>query len=250
MIRIENLHRDFNGVAVLKGLSLSIETGKTYAIIGRSGCGKSVLLKHIMGLLKPDSGNIYVNGIDITQLNEKELDKIRLQFGLVFQGAALFDSLTVEENVGFLLYEYSDMKRTQIREKVKYLLRLVGLANIEDKYPEELSGGMRKRVAIARALCLNPTALLYDEPTTGVDPIGADMINTLMKNLHDKLGVTSIVVTHDMSSAFRIADRILMLFGGKIIFDGTPEEIKTSTDERVVQFIEGRDVGPISQVEV
>lgn len=220
MIAITDLHKKFNGSEVLQGVTLTINTGRTHVIIGRSGCGKSVLLKHLMGLLKPDKGKIYVNKVEVTSLPERELDNVRLQFGMVFQGAALFDSLNIEENVGFLLYEYSDLPRPTIRTKVKDLLHLVGLPDISSKYPQELSGGMKKRVAIARALCLNPSILLYDEPTTGVDPIGADLINSLIENLHDKLGVTSIVVTHDLTSAFKIADEISMLFRGKIIFTG------------------------------
>lgn len=250
MIEIIDLHKSFNGLKVLKGLNLSIQEGKTHVIIGRSGCGKSVLLKHIIGIIKPDRGKVCVNNVNITSLSEKELDNIRFQFGMVFQGAALFDSLTVEENVGFLLYEYSDMSPEKIREKVKAYLELVGLKDIEDKYPQELSGGMKKRVAIARALCLNPSILLYDEPTTGVDPIGGDLINSLIKNLHDKLKVTSVVVTHDLNSAFKVADFISMLFGGKIIFTGTPQELQNTREERVRQFIEGRSQGPIKQTEV
>jgi len=250
IIEIKDLYKNFDEMPVLKGVDLGIEQGKTYVVMGRSGCGKSVLLKHIIGLLKPDSGNIYVKGVDITSLTDIELDKVRLQFGMVFQGAALFDSLTIEQNVGFLLHEYSGMSWAKIRAKVKNLLSLVGLKDIEDKYPEELSGGMKKRVATARALCLNPSILLYDEPTTGVDPIGADMINQLILDLHDKLGVTSIVVTHDLSSAFKVADKAFMLFGGKIIFEGTIDELKNTQDLRVRQFIEGKEEGPISQSEV
>lgn len=250
MVRIVDLHKSFNSLRVLQGVNLRICGGKTHAIIGRSGCGKSVLLKHIIGIFKPDKGKIFVNNLEITSMSEMELDSIRLQFGLVFQGAALFDSLTVEENVGFLLYENSELPRSKILERAKGLLQLVGLEGIETKYPQELSGGMKKRVAIARALCLNPSILLYDEPTTGVDPIGADLINSLIKNLHDKLGVTSIVITHDLSSVFKIADFIHMLFGGKIIFTGTPQEIRQTTDPRVRQFLEGSMTGPIRQIDV
>ncbi len=250
MIEIVNLYKNFNGLKVLQGLELRIEDGKTHVIIGRSGCGKSVLLKHIIGILKPDKGKIFVNNVDITSLSDRELDRIRLQFGMVFQGSALFDYLTVEENVGFLLYEYSDLSSAKIRERVKGLLSLVGLKGIEEKFPEELSGGMKKRVAIARALCLNPSILLYDEPTTGIDPIGADMINSLIKELHDKLGVTSIVVTHDLNSAFKIADYISMLFSGKIVFTGRPSEVKETDNPIVRQFIEGSKFGPIKEVDV
>ncbi len=250
MIELINLQKSFNGLKVLKGVNLSIERGKTHVIIGRSGCGKSVLLKHIIGILRPDEGKIYINNVEITSKTETELNQIRLQFGMVFQESALFDSLTVGENVGFLLYENSDMSHLRIRKKVSELLSMVGLEGIEDKYPEELSGGMKKRTAIARALCLNPSILLYDEPTTGVDPIGADMINTLIKSLHDRLEVTSIVVTHDLNSAFKIADCLSMLFNGEIIFTGSVEEISNSSDERVRQFIEGKMEGPIGETAV
>lgn len=179
-----------------------------------------------------------------------ELDKIRLQFGMVFQGAALFDSLTIQENTGFLLYEYSDLPQIEITKRVKRLLGLVGLHNIEDKYPQDLSGGMKKRVAIARAVCLNSSILIYDEPTTGVDPIGADMINSLIKKLHDKLQVTSIVVTHDLESAFEVGDCVSMMLGGKIIMTGSPDEIKNTEDQRVQQFIQGKMAGPIKETDV
>ncbi len=250
MIKIENLHKSFNGLKVLNGIDLQICNGKTHAIIGRSGCGKSVLLKHIIGILKPDNGKIFADNIQITSLSEKELSTIRLQFGMVFQDAALFDSLTVEENVGFLLYENSGLPKQNIRERVEGLLGMVGLHDIGDKYPQELSGGMKKRVAIARALCLNPAILLYDEPTTGIDPIGADMINSLIKRLHDRLKVTSVIVTHDLTSVYKIADFVSMLLGGKIVFTGTPEEIKQSNDNRVRQFIEGNVSGPIGETQV
>jgi phospholipid/cholesterol/gamma-HCH transport system ATP-binding protein len=250
MIRIENLHKEFNGQKVLQGVDLTILEGKTHAIIGRSGSGKSVLLKHVIGILTPDQGKVFVDEVDLSTLREQELDKIRLKFGMVFQGAALFDSLTIEENVGFLLYERSKLGRKAIREKVAEILSLVGLKDIEDKYPQELSGGMKKRVGIARALCLKPSILLYDEPTTGVDPIGADKINVLIKDLHDKLGVTSVVVTHDLESAFKVADSISMLFKGKIIYTGSPKQIQTTKDPMITQFIEGRMAGPINEVDV
>ena len=250
MIEIIDLHKKFNGLDVLRGVNLSISDGKNHAIIGRSGCGKTVLLKHIIGIVKPDKGKIFINNVEISSLPEKELDNIRLKIGTVFQGAALFDSLTVEENVGFLLYENQDFPAKHISNKVKELLSLVGLVGIEKKFPQELSGGMKKRVAIARALCLNPSILLYDEPTTGVDPIGADMINSLIKNLHDKLKVTSVIVTHDLNSAFKVADYISMLFKGRIIFTGTPQEIKQTKDPVISQFIEGNMVGPIKEVDL
>ncbi|MBN2119945.1 MAG: ABC transporter ATP-binding protein [Candidatus Omnitrophica bacterium] len=250
MIRIQELQKNFNGLRVLRGVNLSIEAAKTHVIIGRSGSGKSVLLKHILGIIKPDAGKIFIDDLEITALSEKELDKIRIKFGMVFQGAALFDSLNIRENVGFLLYENSRFSKSEIKEKVTNSLSLVGLKDIETKYPQELSGGMKKRVAIARALCFNPSVLLYDEPTTGVDPIGADMINSLIKNLQNKLGTTSVVVTHDLNSAFKIAHSISMLFGGKIIFTGTPEDLKKTDDSKLRQFIDGNMSGPIKEVDI
>ena len=235
---------------MLNGIDLEICDGKTHAIIGRSGGGKSVLLKHIIGILKPDKGEIFADNIQITRLSEKELSAVRLQFGMVFQSAALFDSLTIQENVGFLLYEKSELPKAKIEERVSSLLGMVGLHDIRNKFPQELSGGMKKRVAIARALCLNPSILLYDEPTTGVDPIGADMINLLIKRLHDRLKVTSVIVTHDLTSVYKIADFVSMLLGGKIVFTGTPEEIRKSNDSRIRQFIEGKVSGPIGETQV
>jgi phospholipid/cholesterol/gamma-HCH transport system ATP-binding protein len=250
MIVAKSVHKTFGGHHVLKGVDISVADGKTHVILGRSGCGKSVLLKHLLGLIKPDTGAIMVNGLDLARLDESQLNKARLQFGMVFQGAALFDSLTIEENVGFLLYEFTELNRTKIRAKVKELLRLVGLGSIEDKKPHELSGGMRKRVAIARALCLNPSVLMYDEPTTGVDPIGSDMINALIKDLNKKLGVTSIVITHDLASAFDIAHHISFMFDGRILLTGTSAEVKATTDPHLMQFLTGNRQGPIGETDV
>lgn len=215
-------------------------------IIGRSGCGKSVLLKHIVGLLKPDSGQVLIDNQDVVRLSEKELNQVRLRIGLLFQGAALFDSLSVGENVGFVLREYSDLDEAAIAKRVRDSLELVGLRGVEELMPAELSGGMKKRVGLARAICARPDIVLYDEPTTGVDPIMADGINTLVRQLHDKLKVTSIAVTHDMVSAYKIADSIAMLYNGQIIESGTPEEIRNSKDPIVQQFITGAAHGPIT----
>lgn len=247
MIRIEGLSKSFNSLKVLDNLSLEIEEGETKVVIGRSGCGKSVLLKHIMGLLKPDRGSIFIEGRDITKLNEEELRPMRMKMAMVFQGGALFDSLSVAENVGFVLNQHYRLNQKEVLKKVKEALSMVGLEGVEDFMPNQLSGGMKKRVAIARALCVNPKVLLYDEPTTGVDPITADSINNLIHNLHDKLKITSIVVTHDMRSAYKIADRIAMLYKGKIIAEGTPTEIENSSDPVVFQFINGLSYGPITQ---
>ena len=246
MIEIRELTKRFNGNLVLDSLNLEVETGETKVIIGRSGCGKSVLLKHIVGLLYPESGTVLVDNQDISKLNEKKMNQLHMKIGMIFQGGALFDSLLVWENVGFVLREYSTLKEKEIRERVKEALSLVNLYDAEDKMPAELSGGMKKRVAIARALCVRPQIILYDEPTTGVDPITADAINVLIDELHDKLKVTSIVVTHDMRSAYKVADKIAMLYKGKIIAEGTPDEIRYTHDSIVHQFITGAAHGPIT----
>ncbi|MBL7068399.1 MAG: ABC transporter ATP-binding protein [Candidatus Omnitrophica bacterium] len=247
MIEIINLCKSFGDHKVLDNLSFNIQSGETTVVIGRSGCGKSVLLKHIVGILKPDMGQVIIDGVDITKLSSRELNRFRMKFGMLFQGAALFDSLTIGENVGFALYEHSDMNKSAIRKRVKECLAMVGLSDIERLKPAELSGGMRKRVGLARAVCVNPEIVLYDEPTTGVDPIMGDAINNLIKELHDKLKITAIAVTHDMVSAYKIADRIAMLYNGKIIFAGTPDEIKNTKDPVVHQFITGASEGPITE---
>jgi len=247
MIEIKNLSKSFHNHEVLNQLNLTIQTGETMVVIGRSGVGKTVLLKNIIGLLKPDSGQVLIDGQDITKLEGKELDKIRLKFGMLFQGSALFDSLTVRENVGFSLREHTRQTDEQISQRVKEALDLVGLAGIESLMPAELSGGMKKRVGFARAICMRPDIILYDEPTTGVDPIMADATNELIMKLHDRLKITAIAVTHDMTSAYKIADRIAMLYNGKIIAIGTPQQIKKTTDPVVHQFITGEAWGPITR---
>ncbi|MBN1912860.1 MAG: ABC transporter ATP-binding protein [Candidatus Omnitrophica bacterium] len=246
-IRIEALHKSFNSHYVLGGVSLAIDKGTTCVIIGRSGCGKSVLLKHLMGLLKPDSGKIFIEGREITGLSSQELDKLRLKMAMVFQGGAIFDSLSVGDNVGFGLIEHERLKKTEIAKRVAEALAMVDLRGIEKLMPSELSGGMKKRVALARAICIKPSIIFYDEPTTGVDPITADSINELIRGLHDKLKVTSIVVTHDMKSAYRIADRIAMLYRGKIIIEGSSSDIQETSDPVVHQFINGISKGPITE---
>ncbi len=247
MIEIIGLEKNLSGNMVLRGVSLNIKKGSTCVIIGRSGCGKSVLLKHIVGILKADKGRIIIDGKDLSLLNEKELDTLRLQIGLVFQGGALFDSMTVGENVGFGLIEHEHVSEKEISERVEESLEMVGLSGISNLMPADLSGGMKKRVALARALCIKPQIILYDEPTTGVDPITADSINELIKSLHDRINVTSIVVTHDMRSAYRIGDNIAMLYQGKIIAQGTPQEIENSKDPIVHQFVNGLAHGPITE---
>ncbi|OQX91087.1 MAG: ABC transporter ATP-binding protein [Candidatus Coatesbacteria bacterium 4484_99] len=247
IIEASNIHKSFES-PVLKGLNLKIYEGEVIVIIGRSGCGKSVFLKHIIGILKPDEGSIYYNGLNISELSEKELNDVRMDFGMLFQGAALFDSLTVKENIGFRFYEYTKMKDDEITEIVREKLQMVGLVGIEDMYPAELSGGMKKRVGLARAIASEPKVVLYDEPTTGLDPIMADVINELILKLQSELNITSVAVTHDMVSAYKIADRIAMMYDGKIIEIGTPEEIKNTDNQVVKQFITGSSKGPIDVI--
>jgi len=247
MIEIENLTKRFSNNLVLNQLNLKVPTGQTCVIIGRSGCGKSVLLKHIVGLLRPDGGKVLVDGNEVAALKEKELTALRSKISLVFQGGALFDSMNVAENVGFSLFEHTHIDHKEILERVEESLSLVDLGGIGNLMPSELSGGMKKRVALARAICIKPEILLYDEPTTGVDPITADSINRLIRSLHDKLKVTSFVVTHDMRSAYHIADKIAMMYKGKIILEGTPEEIQQTQDPVVHQFINGLSKGPITE---
>lgn len=242
MIKIVDLHKSFGENYVLKGVNLEIFDGETIVIIGKSGCGKSVLLKHIMGILKPDRGKIYVDELDISS-SKNNIFEIRKKFGLVFQSAALFDSLTVAENVIIGLVEHKKMKMDDMLKIAKEKLELVGLKGVENFKPAELSGGMRKRVGIARALALDPEYILYDEPTTGLDPIMADKINMLIIDLKERLKKTTVVVTHDMHSAFKIGDRICMLNEGKIIFDGTPEEILKSKIKEVKEFIQSSSIG-------
>lgn len=247
MIEIINLSKSFGDNTVLDNLNLNIESGEVTVIIGRSGCGKSVLLKHIIGLLKPDFGQVIIDNSDVARMEANELDDLRLKFGMLFQGAALFDSMTVYENIGFALLEHTDMKEDLVREKVARALKLVDLEGIEDLLPSELSGGMKKRVGLARAICNDPKIILYDEPTTGLDPIMADAINDLIIDLNRKLKMTSIVVTHDMTSAYKIATRIAMLYHGKIVEVGTSEEIRNTEDPLVRQFITGAAKGPITE---
>lgn len=248
MIEIVHLKKSF-GKPVLIDVNLKIERGETMVVIGRSGCGKSVLLKHITGLLKPDEGTLMVDGQDVTRLKGAELDNVRKRFGFLFQGAALFDSMTVGENVGAGLTIHSKKSEDEIDERVRECLRMVGLKGIEELKPAELSGGMRKRVGLARAIAMNPEYILYDEPTTGLDPIMADIINDLILRMKDELDVTSIAVTHDMVSAYKIADRIAMLHDGEIRIVGTPDEIRNTDDPLVQQFILGKGEGPIKSLE-
>jgi len=246
MIEIIDLHKSFNGKPVLNGVNLTINTGETLTIIGRSGEGKSVLIKHIIGLLKPDKGRILIDGQNIGNYKSRQMAALRKRFGMLFQGSALFDSMTVEENVGLGLREHTDYSESQIKAIIGEKLSQVDLFNVEHIKPAELSGGMKKRVGLARAIAMNPEFVLYDEPTTGLDPIMADAINELIVHLKNTLNITSIAVTHDMISAYKISDRLAMLYKGKIIFSGTPAEVKNTADPVVLQFINGQAEGPIT----
>jgi phospholipid/cholesterol/gamma-HCH transport system ATP-binding protein len=246
MIEITNLHKSFGSLHVLRGVNLTVNRGESMTVIGGSGSGKSVLIKHIIGLLFPDKGKVVVDGQDLNALNEEGLNELRKKFGMLFQGAALFDSLKVWENVGFGLKQHTRKSDKEVREIATEKLALVGLKDVEDKMPVDLSGGMKKRVGLARAIAMDPQIILYDEPTTGLDPITADAINDLIVDLRKKLGVTSVAITHDMHSAYKISDRIAMLYKGEIQEIGTPDEIRNTVNPIVKQFITGSAVGPIT----
>ncbi len=245
MINLVDIHKSFEGKDVLSGVNLEIKKGESLVVIGGSGSGKSVMLKHIIGLLKPDKGSIMYNSSDISEFNEGSLHDYRKKFGMLFQSAALFDSMNVWENVGFGLRRHTRMSDKDIKDIALQKLKLVGLVNVEDVMPSELSGGMRKRVGLARAIAMEPEIILYDEPTTGLDPIMADAINELIIEMGETLNVTSITITHDMTSAYKIADTIAMLYKGVIISKGSPDETKNTTDPYLKQFVEGSAVGPI-----
>ncbi len=237
MIEIRDLKKSFDDNQVLLGVNLIIHKGETLVIIGRSGCGKSVLLKHIIGLMKPDGGQVIIGGQDIAKISVKELYKLRAKFGFLFQGAALFDSMDVGENVGLALKEKTRMKPADIKKVVAETLELVGLPGTEKMKPSDLSGGMKKRVSLARSLATDPEYILYDEPTTGLDPVMSDAIDDLIKELTVKLKVTSIVVTHDIFSVYEVADKVAMMSEGKIFFYGTPQELINSDDELIKDFL-------------
>jgi phospholipid/cholesterol/gamma-HCH transport system ATP-binding protein len=239
MIETRDVKKSFGAHQVLNGVTFSIARGEAVVIIGVSGGGKSILLKHLVGLLSPDSGEVRVDGQNIDCMDERQLLQVRRKFGMLFQGAALFDSLTVEENVGFVLIREGKMTAGEIEKRVAEVLEMVDLNGIQKKKPAELSGGMRKRVGLARAIAYRPEILLYDEPTTGLDPIASDVIDQLIIRVVKRLNVTSIAVTHDMRSASRIGRRILMLHQGRIYADQTPEEIFKSTDPVVHRFVNG-----------
>lgn len=244
-IVLEDVSKSFGPKVVLNKADLLIHKGETLVIIGRSGEGKSVLLKHIVRLLEPDTGQVWCEGVELTGINKRRLMEMRQKFGFLFQGAALFDSMTIGENVGLMLEEHTDWSEEKVRARASECLAQVGLDNTEDKLPSELSGGMKKRAGLARAIVMEPEYILYDEPTTGLDPITGDAINDLIIKLKEDLGATSVVVTHDMPSAFKIADRMAMLNRGKIVFTGTVDEIRNTDHPMVRQFIEGNSQGPL-----
>jgi phospholipid/cholesterol/gamma-HCH transport system ATP-binding protein len=239
MIEVRDLKKSFGSQRVLDGISFRVENGESIAIIGRSGGGKSVLLKHLIGLLKPDSGEVLIDGENIEPMNERQLLRVRLKFGMVFQGAALFDSMTVAENVAFALRRHKTLTEAETAKRVAHALEVVDLSGIENKNPAELSGGMRKRVGLARAIIYEPQIILYDEPTTGLDPIVSDSIDKLMMRVHVHLKVTTVVVTHDMRTARRVGQRVLMLHEKKIYASGVPQEFFESHDPIVRQFVDG-----------
>jgi len=245
MIKLTGVHKSFGAQKVLNGLNLEIPEGKVTAIIGPSGEGKSVLLKHIIGLLQPDSGRIEVDGESILGLRRSQLNRIREKFGMLFQNAALFDSMNVFENVAFPLREKTNLARDEISRRVVSALEDVGLRNVENKFPDELSGGMKKRVGLARAVVLNPKIILFDEPTTGLDPVIKRAIHHLIRETHAKFGFTAVVVSHEIPEIFDIAQNVAMLYQGEILQHGTPDEIQVSTHPVVRQFISGSLDGPI-----
>lgn len=245
-IQLEHLHKTFGDKQVLRDMSINVERGESLVIVGGSGTGKSVTLKHIIGLLRPDKGRVIVDGHDLSSMSEVELNQIRRRFGMSFQEGALFDSMSVFENIAFPLRRHTKMTEKEIRARVEECLEDVHLHNVERRRPSELSGGMRRRVGFARAISLKPEILLFDEPTTGLDPVISDVIAELIEEMDVKLGVTTVTITHDMKVAFKIADRVAMLHQGQIIEEGTPEEFQASKNPIVQQFVEGRASGPMT----
>lgn len=248
IIELQDLWKSFGGRQVLREMSISVEKGETLVIVGGSGTGKSVTLKHIIGLLRPDRGHVLIDGHDITRMKDVELNQFRRRFGMSFQEGALFDSMSVFENIAFPLRRHTKMTEDEIRARVEECLEDVHLHGVETKRPSELSGGMRRRVGFARAISLKPEILLFDEPTTGLDPVISDVIAELIREMDRKLGTTTVTITHDMKVAFKIADRVAMLYEGHIIEQGTPAEFQASKNPIVRQFIEGRADGPLTDV--
>src|SRR5262245_21272692 len=246
MIQLEAVSKRLGTKQVLEGLFLEVPTGLTTVILGRSGTGKSVLLKHIIGLMRPDEGRIVVDGEDITDLGENEMNRVRRRFGMLFQGAALFDSLTVGEDIALPMREHLKLDEAEIHRRVAERLSWVGLEGIEDAKASSLSGGMKKRVGLARAIAIDPAYILYDEPTTGLDPIMSDVIHELIRSLQRRMSVTSVVVTHDLHSAWTVGDRMALLHEGRVQFAGTPDDARASRDPLVRQFIAGLSEGPVA----
>ncbi len=246
VISVRNLVKRFGGRTVLSGVSLDVHRGETLVVMGGSGCGKSTLLRHLIGSMRPDSGEVHMFGKDIAKLDDAEMDEVRKKFGMLFQSGALFDSLTVGENIALPLREHSKLDENIMSIMVKMKLELVGLRGFENLMPSQLSGGMKKRVGLARAIVMDPQIVFYDEPTAGLDPVMTGVIDKLVMDLTRKLQITSVVVTHDMNSVFRIADRIVMLYQGQVLETGSPEEIRRSENPLVRQFTSGEAEGPIS----
>jgi phospholipid/cholesterol/gamma-HCH transport system ATP-binding protein len=237
MIDIRDLHKSFGNNHVLRGINLQVAEGRTTVIIGASGSGKSVLMKHMIGLLRPDAGKVIVDGIDTAGISQRELSRVRSKFGMVFQGAALFDSMSVGENVAFPLREHRRLRESEIRRIVAEKLKVVDLEGVEEIFPAELSGGMRKRVGLARAVVLDPRIILYDEPTTGLDPITANSVDEMIINAQQRLGVTSVVISHDIASSFRVGDHVAMIHEGLIVDQGSPEKLRRSEHPYVQKFL-------------
>ncbi len=245
LIKVKHLMKSFDGRIVLDGINLSVDRGSVFAIMGGSGCGKTTLLRHLIGVIRPDSGQILVGGEDITHLDENQLDGYRRRFGMLFQMGALLNSLSVHDNIALPLREHTKLDEKIIGVMVKMKLELVGLRDFEHLKPSQLSGGMQKRVALARALALDPEIVFYDEPTSGLDPVVTGVIGQLIMDLSKRMGITSVVVTHDIGSAFKIADKMVVLYRGRVVAEGTPRQIQESTDPVVQQFINGSPDGPI-----
>jgi phospholipid/cholesterol/gamma-HCH transport system ATP-binding protein len=245
MIQVIDVHRSFGSQQVLRGINLRVQKGEILAIIGRSGSGKTVLLRLIIGLVRPNRGQILIEGTDITQLSGRRLDRVRERFGMLFQGGALFDSMTVFDNVAFPLREKTDLPPSEVAAQVQKMLENVGLSEMGYKFPAELSGGMKKRTALARALVTNPSSILFDEPTTGLDPILVHAIHQLIQETHDTFGYTAVIVSHEIPEVFEIATRVAVIHEGRIIAEGTPEMILKSPDPFIQQFISGSLEGPV-----
>lgn len=246
-IEFKGIYKSFGDKHVLRGVDLTVKPGEVFFIIGQSGAGKSVLVKHLVGLLRPDKGRVYLDGVDVTDFAEKEFYPIRKRCAMVFQNSTLFDSMTLVENVMLPIRKHLDVDETEAREQAMGQLKKVGMQRYADRHPADFGDGMRKKVAIARALTLDPDYVIFDEPTTGIDPISAAMVDKLIRHLSDNLGVTSIVISHDLRSIFGIADRIAMLYKGQLVLDGTPDDFKTTDHPVVQQFIQGRPDGPMEE---